>query len=170
MSILTSSRVEMECGIREMSIVIEGYDVLYDLFCSGFSSRQAALKPLFAVLVEDGALTISFDYGPFAELPPLLSALEVHTSVNIPLELSINCGGSSFIGDYGEEWVADDYFSGGTTTSFSSEEVADLPGPAYADMFRSLRGGSFSYEIPVVEGSYTFALAFTEFKYVFWCP
>lgn len=72
--------------------------------------------------------------------------------------LALNCGGPAFTGADGTSYLADQYFTGGSTTGNSnliSATSDDL-------IYQSERQGVFSYAIPLANGSYLATLKFVE--------
>src|SRR5690348_1526687 len=78
--------------------------------------------------------------------------------------VSINCGGSSYIGVDGTSWTGDQYYTGGDLgyTSYSISGTQDLY--LYRTARRGLYG-DFSYSIPVPNGSYQLRLRFAEIEF-----
>ena len=72
--------------------------------------------------------------------------------------LRINSGGGSYTNAAGSTWSADTAYSGGTASSRSNaiENTTDDP------LYQQYRWGSFSYGLPVANGSYTLKLHFAE--------
>jgi Malectin domain/IPT/TIG domain len=90
------------------------------------------------------------DYVP----PPTLAP------VTAPFNLLINCGGVGFVESSGvRQWVADQYFIGGSTYVDGS---SDINGTLDDALYQSERNGEFKYEIPVPTGSYEVVLHFAE--------
>lgn len=56
-------------------------------------------------------------------------------------------------------WAEDNFFTGGSTYSISSVQIANTADDV---LFQSIRLGSFSYSIPVPVGNYEVALQLAE--------
>jgi len=73
----------------------------------------------------------------------------------------INAGGSSYTDPGGRTWIADSSFTGGSTYSVTSS-ISGTNTPA---LYRDERYGAFSYQFPVVNGTYNVNLKFAELYY-----
>ena len=81
-------------------------------------------------------------------------AVEVSSSV----VYAINAGGNAFTSTNGTEFEADNYFTGGSTYSISS----NIANTEDDNLYKSERYGNFSYSLPVSNGTYTVTLKFAE--------
>jgi hypothetical protein len=88
----------------------------------------------------------------------LIEALETRTLMATDGAIRIDAGGGPYIDAAGHAWSADMYSSGGTvsTGAYSVAGTTDDP------LFYTRRWGSYSYNIPVTNGSYTLNLYFSE--------
>ncbi len=75
-----------------------------------------------------------------------------------PVIMAINAGGGQYTGADGTTYRADAYFSGGTARS-TTEAIASTSDDT---LYQTRRTGSFSYELPVSNGSYMLTLKFAE--------
>jgi hypothetical protein len=78
-----------------------------------------------------------------------------------PGTIRINAGGPAYTDSSGNSWLADQYFTGGGT--FSSSHA--ISGTSDQALYQNERWGSFSYAIPVVNGTYDVKLHFVELYY-----
>ena len=74
----------------------------------------------------------------------------------------INAGGSAYTDTAGKLWTADANFSGGSAYTTTTTAIA---GTVEDPLFRSERYGTFSYTLPVANGTYTVTLYFAE---IYW--
>jgi len=86
--------------------------------------------------------------------------------------LCINAGGLEYIASTGDTFIEDYYYNPGlpATTAFSNFTVADIAGTTDDSLYRTERnivaaGGTMTYNIPVVNGSYDVELHFAELFY-----
>jgi hypothetical protein len=70
----------------------------------------------------------------------------------------INAGGSSYLDSFGNQWSADEYFSGGATATYP-QDIANTTDDA---LYTNERAKNFSYQILVSNGDYTVRLHFVE--------
>ena len=75
-----------------------------------------------------------------------------------PVLLAINCGGGAHTTTDGINYVADESFAGGNTYT-SGDAIAGTTDDA---LYQSERWGSFTYDVPVGNGSYEVLLQFAE--------
>jgi fibronectin type 3 domain-containing protein len=73
----------------------------------------------------------------------------------------VNTGGAAFTSGDGRSFLADKYFTGGSTYA-STSAIGGTPDPA---LYQNERWGTFSYAIPVVNGTYDVKLHFVELYY-----
>jgi hypothetical protein len=73
----------------------------------------------------------------------------------------VNAGGPAYADPQGRTWVADSGFTGGSTYSVSSS-ISGTNTPA---LYQDERYGAFSYQFPVVNGTYNVNLKFAELYY-----
>jgi hypothetical protein len=78
-----------------------------------------------------------------------------------PSTVRVNAGGGAFTSSTGTTFLADSYFTGGGTFSTTSQISGTNDQPLYKDE----RWGTFSYAIPVVNGTYDVKLHFVEMYY-----
>ena len=62
----------------------------------------------------------------------------------------------------GNEWLGDRYFTGGTATELPNQHIERTRDP---QIYLALRSGTFSYNIPLVPGTYELRLYFAETTY-----
>lgn len=79
-------------------------------------------------------------------------------SSNLSLVMAINAGSTTKTTFEGVEYQVDKFSRGGTTNSTSDP----ISGTAEGTLFQTERYGSYSYQIPVTEASYTVELHFVE--------
>lgn len=92
--------------------------------------------------------------------PPTATSTVTFTATAVPTALRIDCGGPGYF-DGTNTWIADAYFSGGNTGS-----TTDAIGLTTADvLYQTERYGTFSYDIPVADGTYEVTLKFCEFYF-----
>ena len=72
--------------------------------------------------------------------------------------MAINAGGGQYTAKDGTVYRADAYYSGGSSGSTS----ASISNTGDATLYRTRRTGSFTYELPVSNGSYLLTLKFAE--------
>ncbi len=76
----------------------------------------------------------------------------------------INSGGSQYVSpSTGNTFVADTYFTGGSTTSYSNRDILNTTDDTL--YLRIRYGTSFGYAIPTANGNYTLRLHFAECYY-----
>lgn len=81
------------------------------------------------------------------------------TKIGGTIVFAINCGGSAFTANDGVKYAADNKFTGGTTYSTNSA----IAGTTDDALYKSERyGNSFSYNIPLPNGTYQVMLMFAE--------
>jgi hypothetical protein len=73
-------------------------------------------------------------------------------------QILINAGGPAFTDSTGRTWLADKYFSGGSTFS----KVTPIAGTVDDTLFQTERYGTFSYAVPVANGTYSITFHFAE--------
>ena len=78
-----------------------------------------------------------------------------------PVAVRINAGGGAYTSSTGNVFLADQYFAGGNTNSTS----AAISGTTDQALYKDERWGAFSYNIPVVNGTYDVKLHFAELYY-----
>ena len=77
--------------------------------------------------------------------------------------LRINAGGGSFIDSFGNIWSPDrDYVGGSSNTNAQTIWNTNDGGLYTTERLAESENGSFAYEVPVVDGSYTVRLHFAE--------
>jgi len=148
-------------GQRMFNATINGSQVLsnFDIFAQA-GGMYAAVDAPFTVNVTAGQIAVQFSSG--AANLPLVSAIEI-TQGPAPAPLGatsalINAGGAAYTDGSGQTWSADSYYSGGSTWSVSNS-IANTNTPA---LYQTCRYGSFTYTVPVSNGSYTVTLKFAE--------
>ena len=75
--------------------------------------------------------------------------------------MRINAGGPAYTAANGNTFLADQYFTGGSTNS----TTAAISGTTDQALYKDERWGAFSYRIPVVNGTYDVKLHFAEIYY-----
>lgn len=73
--------------------------------------------------------------------------------------IAINAGGPAWTAPDGTAYAADSHVSGGTVYTIAATEIA---GTTADPVYHSERYGTFSYDVPVANGSYTLRLQFAE--------
>jgi hypothetical protein len=154
-------------GKRVISVKMEGQSVINNLDLFARVGLNKAYDVTIPVTVADGKLDIDFSapagnakvnavliYGessptpaPPVPNPPEQSAL-----------VAINCGGLPYTDKTGVIYKGDTYFSGGTP--YMIREAVNGTEDSY--IYRSERFGTFSYNIPLPNGSYKVTLKFAE--------
>jgi hypothetical protein len=147
--------------------VVKGLDIFSRV---GFAT--ALVIPTTVQLVTSSQIVIEF-VGKIEnpkisgiEVIELTSAITAPTTAPVlrPVEILINCGGSSFDELYTDRtWEADQYYIGGMSYNDGSTKILNtVDDPLY----QTERYGEFRYEIPVpMNGQYTIVLHFAE---LFW--
>lgn len=123
------------------------------------------------VHTDDDELVLELEPMPFrsadAVIKNLILGWEQYVPEAVGVVVAINCGDDEdFTGDDGIWYEADDlnsYFSGGTPNPGVDQPIS---GTLDDDLYRTLRYSDaeteFSYDIPIVNGTYTVILKFTE--------
>jgi hypothetical protein len=75
--------------------------------------------------------------------------------------IRINAGGASFVDSLGQTWAADKNFSGGSTYTTGTA----IAGTVDDALYQSERWGTYAYNLPVPNGTYTVTLKFAEIWY-----
>ena len=75
--------------------------------------------------------------------------------------IRINSGDGNDVASTGKTFLADSFFTGGSTYA-STSAVSGTPDP---ELFQNERWGQFTYAIPVSNGTYTVKLEFVELYY-----
>ena len=91
-------------------------------------------------------------------------AVSVPVSAPAGPEIRILAGRSAgtYVDRYGKTWSGDAYFTGGEATNVNAEvRTRGLD----ANLFAGMREGNFTYDIPLVKGSYELTLLFAETAY-----
>src|SRR5690242_8674997 len=78
-----------------------------------------------------------------------------------PAAVRINAGGPAYTASNGNTFLADQYFTGGSTNSTTGA----IAGTTDQALYKDERWGAFSYRIPVVNGTYDVKLHFAEIYY-----
>jgi hypothetical protein len=99
----------------------------------------------------DGALTTFDDFVVIVQSAPDIGPIR------------INVGGLAYTDTTGQVWGADQYFVGGNT--YETPANADIGGTVEDPLYRSERWGTFSYRVPVPNGTYEVHLHFAE---IYW--
>ncbi|MBA3684698.1 MAG: DUF5060 domain-containing protein, partial [Planctomycetes bacterium] len=73
--------------------------------------------------------------------------------------IAINSGGGAYTAPDGTVYIADQYVTGGSVFALASGEIT---GTTADEVYRSERFGTFTYAIPVANGSYNLRLQFAE--------
>ena len=149
-------------GSRLFNVSIDGTPVLtnFDIVAQAGGPLRAVDKS-FPVTVTDGQISIQFAAG-FAD-QPTVNAIEVASGSGSPPPAGgtpvflTNSGGPAYTGS-SNTWSADSDFTGGNT-AFVTAPILGTADPA---LYQTCRWGSFSYQIPVPNGSYTVTLKFAE--------
>jgi hypothetical protein len=155
-------------GQRVFAIWVNGRQVMaaLDIFAEAGYSKAYILS--VETPVTGNKVTIEF--APSKENPKI-SGIEVieipdfvppptSAPVTAPFNLLINCGGEGFLESSGvRQWVADQYFIGGSTYADGSNDILDTLDDT---LYQSERNGEYKYEIPVPTGSYEIVLHFAE--------
>jgi hypothetical protein len=145
-------------GSRRFNVDIEGVRKLtnYDIIAKTGGAMRS-VRETFTVQVADGTLNIAFLKGLADN--PAVAAVEV-VAAPPATALRINAGGNAFTTADARKFVADAYFSGGTTSVPTASGIA---GTADDYLYQTGRHGSaFSYNFPVGNGSYDVVLHFAE--------
>lgn len=82
-------------------------------------------------------------------------------------KILINAGGGQYVDTAGQTWLADQYFSGSSDIYVSPDQsIVNTNDPTlFVDERTAIGGSSFSYEVPVVDGTYLVNLNFAE---IYW--
>ena len=124
-----------------------------------------------ATLTPSSALAVSTTYAARIETTvkasdgtPMAAAYTwsfTTSSPATPGAVRVNAGGGAYTDSSGNTFLADQYFSGGSTLS-STHSIGGTTDPA---LYQNERWGAFSYAIPVVNGTYDVKLHFVELYY-----
>jgi len=122
-----------------------------------------AIAVILAVLVLVGGLVLQARWGYFSQkaaIPPFVSPSPALAVAPPQSGIRILAGSQRpYMDRVGHLWRADEYFTGGTPKPGPS----DFPGrPPDPSLYRSMRYGDFSYDIPVPPGLYELRLYFAE--------
>ncbi|MGV3561360.1 malectin domain-containing carbohydrate-binding protein [Larkinella arboricola] len=145
-------------GQRVFSVNLEGgpvelanYDILADV-----GSMRAVVKT-YTVEVGDGVLNIDFSASANQ---PKISAIEVMGPAPASSEsVRLNAGGAAFLASGSRQFAADTYVTGGSTTTVGNVQIDNTADDA---LYQTERYGTFSYNVPVSNGSYNVILHFAE--------
>ncbi len=147
-------------GKRVFSVTVNGQTVIRDLDIFAKVGKNVAYDVVIPVNVTNGAISISFTSKVnnakvnAIRIAPAAAA----TPISGRVVFADNAGGSLYASSTGITYAADSKYTGGTvgtTTSAISNTTDDR-------VYQSERYGSFSYNIPVVNGNYQVTLKFAE--------
>lgn len=115
------------------------------------SSSQAAssLPPVIAS---------SSSVAPVPSSSSVASSASSDANVNMPLVIAINAGSTTNATFNGVEYIADKYAQGGSTNQ-TTDAIMNANG---SSVMQTERWGDYSYDIPVLEGTYTVEMHFVE--------
>ena len=150
-------------GARQFRVAVEGEEPgpVIDLYRDHGGANAAYVLKLDNIRVADGKLTIKLiTERENAKISGI--AVFRQTSSPEPVKLRINSGGSEL--NFGEEqWLEDQYFTGGSTYNIQSGEINSTERD---ELYRSERFGNFTYSLPAPEkGLYTLELHLAE---IYW--
>ena len=141
-------------GSRVFSVSLEGNPVEAGIDLVGEAGANTAVTRAYPVTVSDGMLDIAFN----ASIDNAkVSAIEVLPSSGFSVR--INSGGGVYLDSLGNQWIADQYYVGGSTYEVSAEIANTVDDTLYES---ERYGNNFGYAIPVPNGVYLVRLHFAE--------
>jgi len=147
-----------QTGERVFDVQVEGDPAVTDLdIVAEAGGNFTAHDITVTATVSDGALSLNFPDATVDNAK--LSAVVVRpASTQPPANVAINAGGPDFVAADGTSYVADQNFTGGSTFSVTDP----IDGTEDDLLYQSERWGTFSYEIPIADGTYDVTLQFAE--------
>ena len=146
-------------GQRQFNASINGTAVLanFDIFAQA-GGMFIAIDKSFPVTVSGGQIVLQFTSGN-ANLP-MVNAVEIVQGSTVASQpaVAINAGGPAYTDPSGQVWAADSNYSGGLLWSVTNS-IANTNAAA---LYQTCRYGSFSYTVPVQNGTYAVTLKFAE--------
>ncbi|WP_375379546.1 malectin domain-containing carbohydrate-binding protein [Hymenobacter volaticus] len=134
----------------EGTTVLQAYDIVQKV------GPLTATTETFSVTVRDGQLTLAFVPGAAGTDLPKVSAIEVLEVVPTAV-LRLNAGADTLSTSLGR-FAADQYMAGGVPFA----TTAPIAGTEDDALYQSERYGTFRYNLPVPNGTYTVKLHFAE--------
>ena len=132
--------------------ILSGFDVISDAGTAPIDVR--AFKDIGPA--SDGKVHLEFIPSPER---PFVNAVELVPGTPGKLNpIRISARNAELVDNDGTRWIADNYYIGGRTSTYSNPDA----GPQVAPLYTNERYGNFSYAIPVPPGSYTIRLHFLE--------
>ncbi|MFD1140997.1 malectin domain-containing carbohydrate-binding protein [Larkinella insperata] len=144
---------------RKFNVNIEGQRKLteYDIVAKAGGTWKA-VQESFPVAVTDEMLTVDFLNGSINKAKVCAIEIIKGGTAVVTIPFRINSGGSSFITSDGKAFGADSYASrGGTYT-----RVGDITNTTHDVLYQTERNGTFAYNFPISNGTYTVVLHFAE--------
>jgi len=151
-------------GSRLFNVNINGTAVLtnFDIVAQAGGALKALDKP-FPVTVTNGQITIQFTPGSADQ--PMVNAIQISSGITTPSAPAggtpvalVNAGGVTYTDVSGNTWNRDYDFIGGNTSATNTT----VSGTTSSPLYETSRWGTFSYQFPVSNGSYTVILKFAE--------
>ena len=155
-------------GSRLFNVNINGTAVLtnFDIVAQAGGALKA-LDESFPVTVTNGQITIQFTPGSADQ--PMVNAIQISSGTTTPTTTPsapaggtpvalVNAGGVTYTDVSGNTWKGDYDFIGGNTSATN----ATVSGTTSSPLYQTSRWGTFSYQFPVSNGSYTVILKFAE--------
>ncbi|WP_084658461.1 malectin [Thermogemmatispora onikobensis] len=143
-------------GKRVFNVSINGQQVLtnFDIYAAAGGANRAVVRQFSATATTSGTVTIQFS--------TVVDNAQVNGLEILPAgsAVQINAGGPATA-----PFVADSYYSGGTTASTSNAiDTSGVTNPAPQAVYQSNRYGNFTYTIPSLTAgaTYTVRLHFAE--------
>ncbi|MBX5450486.1 MAG: hypothetical protein IRZ24_10490, partial [Thermogemmatispora sp.] len=155
-------------GKRVFNVSINGQQVLtnFDIYAAAGGANKAVVREMSATATGSGTITIQFstvvDNAQVNGLEILPAAGGTPTPTPTPAAgvVRVNAGGPAVT-----PFVADAYYSGGSTASTSNAiDTSGVTNPAPQAVYQSNRYGNFTYTIPnlTAGAAYTVRLHFAE--------
>ncbi len=150
-------------GQRLFNVNLNGAPWLtnFDIFSAAGGANTAVVVGTSTV-VSGGQVKLEFT-SQLTGVNAVVQGIQIAPAPTTPIPVRINCGGGQYTSASGTVFAADAYFQGGTGEPYSSRPIANTQDPQLYLTHRT--GTSFSYSIPVANGTYTLKLYFAECSY-----
>jgi Malectin domain len=148
-------------GDRIFNVTAEGNAVLsnFDIIASAGSTRKAVRRVFTGITVSDGFLDIYFSGVKGNAKVDIIEIISNKINISVQNPVRIAAGRIAYKDHNGNSWLADQYFSGGSTFTIRDP----ITNTVNSALYQSERWGSaFGYRIPVRNGIYKLTLGFSE--------
>ena len=142
-----------------------GASVAYDAATATATLTPSSVLGTSTAYTATLAATIKGADGQALQGAPVTWSFTTAATTQTLSTVRVNAGGPAYTTTDGRAFLADQYFTGGSTNSVGSA-IAGTSDPA---LYQNERWGNFSYAIPVVNGTYDVALHFAELFYTGSC-